>query len=92
MTIRTTKRHVTFVQPWFLDDDPKEVFPEGTYEVETDEELIEGLSFTAYRRLVSVVRLPQSLRSAGVSQALTTRPDQLDAALARDNRSSRSHP
>jgi len=92
MTIRTTKRHVTFAQPWFLDDDQKEVFPQGAYEVETDEELIEGLSFAAYRRLVSVVRLPQSFGSAGISQALATRPDQLDAALARDNRSSRSQP
>jgi len=47
----TGSRHVTV-------DTADGVRPAGTYTVETDEELIEGLSFPAYRRVATVMLLP----------------------------------
>ena len=50
MTMRTSRRTVTFARPFSLRGIETEQ-PAGTYAVETDEELLEGLSFPAYRRL-----------------------------------------
>jgi len=44
------KKTVTFANSFKLGDF-EEVLPPGIYEVETDEELLEGLSFQAYRRI-----------------------------------------
>ena len=49
MTLRTNRSTVTFPQPFTLSGYPDEL-PSGEYEVLVEEELIEGLSFTAYRR------------------------------------------
>ncbi len=49
MTIRTTTKTVTFTQPFHFDSIDG-VQPPGAYEVGTDEELIEDVSFLAYRR------------------------------------------
>ncbi|HSR56277.1 MAG TPA: hypothetical protein VLN73_08540 [Alphaproteobacteria bacterium] len=54
MTVRTTKKTVTFVNSFKLGDF-EEVLPPGTYDVETDEELLEGLSFHAYRRILTLI-------------------------------------
>ena len=47
MTMRTSRRTVTFARPFSLRGIETEQ-PAGTYAVETDEELLEGLSFPAY--------------------------------------------
>ena len=80
MNIRTIRKTVTFAQPFSLGG-TDEVFPQGDYDVETDEELIEGLSFVAYHRVATYVRLhPQ----AGGTRTMTIDPVEFDAALARD--------
>jgi hypothetical protein len=57
--------------------------PAGTYEVVTDEELIEGLSFPVYRRVATTMLVPvQSCR--GAVEMLTVGPPSLAAALERD--------
>jgi hypothetical protein len=81
MTERTTRKTVTFCNPFSLGADP-EVFPAGHYVVETDEELLEPLSFTAYRRVATIMNIPPR---AGVSRALTIDLDDLDAALSHDH-------
>ena len=83
MTIRTTKKTVTFVNPFLLGDFG-EVLPSGTYNVETDEELLEGLSFHGYRRMQTLIHLPATPRRPGLSRTLTIDPDELDAAHKRD--------
>jgi hypothetical protein len=50
MTVRTSRQSVTFTEPFSLSG-IDEVQPAGTYTVETDEELLPGLSFPAYRRV-----------------------------------------
>ena len=80
MKTRTSKRVVTFGHPFVLDSFDKEL-PAGDYDVETDEELLEGISFTAYRRMLIVIRLPGR---PGERQVLTIDPNELDAALERN--------
>ena len=52
MSSRTKRATVTFQFPFVLDGHDRE-FPAGDYEVQTDEELVEGLSFPAYRRVAT---------------------------------------
>ena len=83
MPVRTTKKTVTFAQPFVLGDFD-EVLPPGTYDVETDEELLEGLSFHAYRRILTLIHLPAKSEHRGLARTLTIDPNALDAALKRD--------
>lgn len=56
--------------------------PRGSYRVVTDEELIEGLSFPAYRRVATMMFVPGS---NGSSLEMTTiDPAELQAAHDRD--------
>lgn len=86
MTIRTNKRNVTFRKPFTLAG-LEEMQPAGNYEVETDEELIEGLSFSAWKRKLTLIRLHGSSGQAGLMQTLKIDPADLDAALRRDTES-----
>ncbi|WP_246337246.1 hypothetical protein [Azospirillum oleiclasticum] len=56
--------------------------PPGTYVVETDEELIESLSFPVYRRTATWIRLPRHPGSPGLAQTALVDPDELDEAVA----------
>jgi hypothetical protein len=51
---RTTRKSVTFSRPFELAG-VDEKFDAGTYIVETREEMIEGLSFIAYRRVATTI-------------------------------------
>ncbi len=57
--------------------------PSGTYFVETDEERLDELSFTAYRRVATSIRLPIGT-SGGFYQMITVEPAELEAAEKRD--------
>ena len=87
MTTRTITKTVTFGRPFALSGLDGEQ-PAGTYTVETDEELIPTLSFNAYRRTATWLRLPRRREgaepSAGLSEVVAIDPAELDAALARD--------
>jgi len=62
----------------------EEVQPAGAYTVETDEELLEGLSFPAYRRVSTLIRLHAKPGRPGIVQTLYINPKELDEALMRD--------
>jgi hypothetical protein len=83
MTIRTSERTVIFRRPFILDGFDEEL-PAGSYSVETDEELIEGVSFPAYRRTQALIRLPTMPGNPGLTRTLAIDPNVLDAALMRD--------
>ena len=83
MTLRTIKSSVTFVKSFTLGDFD-EVLPSGTYEVESDEELLEGISFPAYRRILTLLHLPAKTGNPGLVGVLTINPNELEAALERD--------
>ncbi len=57
--------------------------PAGTYDVETEELLLEGLSFPAYRR-VSTTMTPRAQAPGTVLQALLVDPAELEKAQAAD--------
>lgn len=56
MTTRTRGETVTFLHPFKLSG-ADDMLPAGRYLVETDEALLQNLSFPAYRRLSSVIHL-----------------------------------
>jgi len=81
MTVRTTSRTVTFIHPFSLN--VAEVHPAGTYTVETDEELLQGLSIPAYKRTATLLRLERTTGPI-LTQIVETNPLELAGALARD--------
>jgi hypothetical protein len=78
--MRTTRESVTFDRPFSLDA-VDEVQPAGTYAVDVDEELIEGLSFLAYQRVATTIYLPLRAGRSGSVQAVRVDPRELDSAL-----------
>ena len=58
------------------------MLPPGVYTVVTDEECIEELSFSAYRRIATLMLVPAQTGSA--VEMVTIEPSDLEAALARD--------
>jgi len=83
LTIRTIKKTETFRRPFVLGGFD-EVLPAGAYSVETDEELLEGISFPAYRRILTLIRLHAKPGHPGLTQTLTVDANEFDAALLRD--------
>jgi len=87
MTTRTTETTVIFAQPFTLRGFP-DAFPAGSYVVETDEELLDGVSVVAYRRTLTLLHLHQSAGRSGLGGTMAVDPDDLQAALDRDRANS----
>ena len=83
MTVRTSRKSVTFTRP-FSFSGIDEVQPAGTYTVETDEELLPGLSFPAYRRIATLMVLRSRGGGAVVEEMVNVDPLELQAAQERD--------
>ncbi|NOG71258.1 hypothetical protein [Roseicella sp. DB1501] len=82
MPTRTHTSTLVFRRPFSLKS-VREPLPAGTYTVETEEELLEGLSFPAYRR-VSTTITRQENRAGSLVQVLTVDPQDLAKAQAAD--------
>jgi len=83
MSIRTTRKTVIFSNPFSLDGVGR-IMPAGSYEIITDEELVEGLSFPVYRRVATMMLAPTQSSHALSVEMLTIDPLDLAAALERD--------
>jgi hypothetical protein len=82
--MRSTTTEITFRHAFALKGHASAV-PPGTYRVDVEEEPIEGLSFLAYRRLSTFIRLPLAGRGgSGSTQSLLVDPKELEQALERD--------
>jgi hypothetical protein len=57
MTIRSRRETITFRHPFRIRG-VERLLPAGAYEVITDEEMIEGLSFAAFRRVATMIMVP----------------------------------
>jgi hypothetical protein len=57
MTIRSRRETVTFKYPFRIRGIER-LLPAGAYEVVTDEETIEGLSFAVWRRVATMIIVP----------------------------------
>jgi len=65
------------------------VLPAGVYEVVTDEELIEGLSFPVYRRIATMILAPTQSSQPSI-EMLTIDPQDLATAMKHDTKALRS--
>ena len=74
---------MTFAQPFLLRAIDA-MQPAGTYNVDTDEELIDGLSFLAYRRTATWIHLPSITTKSGSSQMILVQPSELKAGVQLD--------
>jgi hypothetical protein len=63
MTTRSRREIITFRHPFRIKGIDREL-PAGAYEVITDEEMIEGLSFASFRRVATMIMSPAALRGS----------------------------
>ena len=83
MSTRTTNETITFKHPFKLSE-LDEVQPAGRYVFETNEELIQGLSFPVNRRFSTVIHLAGRPNSSELARVVDIDPTKLAAALAID--------
>jgi hypothetical protein len=57
MTTRSRRATITFQHPFRIRGIDR-LLPPGAYEVITDEEMIEGLSFASFRRAATLIMVP----------------------------------
>lgn len=79
MATRTTSSSVVFSHPFTLKG-VEGCQPAGTYDVDTEEEVIETLNRTVYRRVATLL----IIRGIGITRTVTIDPADLLAALERD--------
>lgn len=79
MAIRTSRTQVTFCAPFSLPE-LDGVHPAGTYDIEIDEEAIEGNERTVYVRVATLL----IIHSPGSTRIVTIEPSGLATALERD--------
>ena len=83
MLNRMTTKTVTFRHPFTIEGlDGWQ--PAGSYVIETEEELLQALSFPAWRRLHTAIRVPQRPGASVTEQVATVDPAAMDAALTAD--------
>lgn len=83
MTMRSTRSTVTFSKPFTLPGYAGDL-PAGDYEVLVEEELLQGLSFEAYRRTGTYLTVRGRGRHGGRSELRAISESDLKEALSRD--------
>src|SRR5260370_7903124 len=83
MATRTQRKTVAFGHPFRLKGVDR-VLPPGAYEVVTDEELIEGLSFPVYHRVSTAIIVPGPSHHASSVEMVAIDPRDLQSAKDRD--------
>jgi hypothetical protein len=64
MTTRSRREIVTFKHPFRIEGIDR-LLAAGAYEVITDEEMIEGLSFASFRRVATMIMVPAAAAPRG---------------------------
>jgi hypothetical protein len=83
MITRTHRKNFVFRHPFRLKSVGR-TLPPGDYQVVTDEELIEQLSFPVYRRVSTMIFVPAQSSSNSSIEMVTVDPLDLQAAQDRD--------
>jgi hypothetical protein len=83
LTLRTDRTTVSFLHPFTLRE-LEGVQPAGDYIVDTDNEVIEGLSRIVYRRVATLLTIPRVSASQALSERVAVDQTELDAALMKD--------
>ncbi len=79
MSTRSNKSMVTFCRPFTLSGSPDK-FPAGDYEVLVEEELLQGLSFLAYRKTATYLVIARQ----GRTEMHQLSSEELEALLSHD--------
>lgn len=79
MTTRMTSKTVMFRHPFVLPGFER-IGLAGSYVIDTEEEEIEGVSVSAWRRIATLIRVPH----AGTTEYVSIDNVDVDKALARD--------
>lgn len=83
MAGRTTRKSVTFSQPFSLSDIDG-IQPAGTYRVQTVDVSLDSGSSLAYRRISTTIELPDAGTASLRRRAMTIDALELEAALMKD--------
>ena len=83
MQTRTKEESVTFARAFSLPGLDRS-YPAGTYTLRIEEERLEQMSFPAYHRLSTSLRLPVPGGGSSSYQMVPIDPAELEAALQRD--------
>ena len=70
MTTRSRRETITFQHPFRIKGIDR-LLPPGAYEVITDEEMIEGLSFAAYRRVATMIVVPAAAPRSSTTEMIS---------------------
>jgi hypothetical protein len=81
MTTRSRRETVTFQHPFRIRGIDR-LLPAGAYEVITDEEMIEGLSFPAFRRIATMIMVPAASQNSTMEMVCIGSVDLADAQHA----------
>lgn len=90
MTTRAIFTTITLHRPFRLTGSDMER-PAGNYEIETDEELIEGALFLSYRRVSTSISLNRQKSLPDICEMMTIDPIELDAIIAADRNMEREY-
>jgi hypothetical protein len=83
MELRSNSVTVTFHQSFCLPGHDA-AFPAGTYEVLSEDERLDGLTFEAFRRVATFLRISGNGASSGRTELQPVSQRDLDAALLAD--------
>ncbi|MFK4506578.1 hypothetical protein ACVIW2_000407 [Bradyrhizobium huanghuaihaiense] len=73
MTTRSRRETVTFRHPFRIKGIDR-LLPPGAYEVITDEEMIEGLSFASFRRVATMIMVPAASPRGSTMEMISISP------------------
>lgn len=89
MTMRTRRETVHFRHPFRIKGIDRQLAP-GAYEIITDEETIEGLSFPCFRRIATMIMVPgapphrSAMEMISISSIDLSDAQRMDASTPRD--------
>src|ERR1700723_271179 len=78
MTTRSRRETITFQHPFRIRGIDR-LLPPGAYEIITDEEMIEGLSFPAFRRVATMIMVPAAAQNSAMEMLSIGSVDLADA-------------
>jgi hypothetical protein len=87
MTMRSRRETITFQHPFRIRGVDR-LLPPGAYDVITDEEMIEGLSFPAFRRVATMIMVPAAqspaMEMVSIGSVDLSDAQRLDASAPRE--------
>jgi hypothetical protein len=83
LSLKTTRGTATFSEPFSLRN-VEGIQPAGEYNVYLEDELVPGLSRTAWRRVSTLIQTPSISSSQEQSRLVVVSSTELEAALMKD--------